>query len=155
MSNLEWIFWYAIAIFAFDLICLPFLIKSAIDEVKNYKQQYGLSMYYLQCSYKDDPGTFIVTTDRYEDLLQEDVDFYVQPMDDMIPLSLEHSRNILKSEYTNVMLGMGNLVQVWYQPPVGKKPTFKQSLITQLEITSGIGFFLAPIIIALIHEHIL
>lgn len=153
--DLEYIFLYTIVIIAFDLICLPFLIKSAIDEVKNYKQQYGLSMYYLQCSYKDEPGTFIVTTDRYEDLLQEDVDFYVQPMDKMIPLSLEHSRNILKSEYTNVMLGIGKLVQVWYQPPVGKKPTFKKSLITQLEITSVIGFFLAPIIIALINEYIL
>jgi hypothetical protein len=155
MSNLEYVFWYAIAIFAFDLICLPFLIKSAIDEVKNYKQQYGLSMYYLQCSYKDDPGTFIVTTDRYEDLLQENVDFYVQPMDKMIPLSLEHSRNILKSKYTNVMLGMGKLVQVWYQPPVGEQPTFKKALSSYITVASGIGFFLAPIIIALIHEYIL
>lgn len=153
--DLEYIFLYAIVIIAFDLICLPFCIKSAIDEVKKYEQKYGLSMYYLQCSYKDEPGTFIVTTDRYEDLLQEDVNFYVQPMDDMTPLSLEHSRNILKSKYTNIMLGMGKLVQVWYQPPIGEQPTFKKTLGSYITVASGIGFFLAPIIIALIHEHIL
>lgn len=125
-DNFFWSF-YLMSIIVVVICFLPFHIKTAISEfnakqknVKN-KKNFDIIEYYL-CTYNETKNSYpFVHVDDFDSFLNDGIVFYLKKVHGLGILDEDKTAEILNSGDIEVMLGLGNAVQIWqYIPKNGK-----------------------------------
>lgn len=102
--------WIALGLIA--LVLLPICLNKNI-RFKNDSN--NLKEYYLKYRLSEDEDYKIAFANEFEEISNITSDFLLVDIDSHKTLDKDSSMRILNSENSNVMLGVGDWVQVWYK----------------------------------------
>lgn len=102
--------WIALGLIA--LVLLPICLNK---DIRFKNDSTSLNEYYLKYRLSEDEDYKIAFADEFEEISKVTSDFLLVDIDRHETLDKDSSMRILNSENSDIMLGLGDWVQVWYK----------------------------------------